>query len=64
MAPLEVDTAPGHGRGPWPVAPPLRGRIRPREARRGAAPMAPPNLGFILVRFTGKFINILGLIGW
>ena len=46
--------------GPW--HPPFGGEYG-RERLAGAAPMAPPNLGFILVRFTGKFINILGLIG-
>ena len=50
----------------WPVdrGTPLRGRIRPREARRGGSPDGPPNLGFILVSFTSKFTNILGVIGW
>ena len=45
--------------GPWH---PPSGRIQPREARRGS-PDGPPNLGFILVSFTGKFTNILGSIG-
>ena len=45
--------------GPW--HPPFGGEYG-RERLAGVAPMAPPNLGFILVSFTSKFANILGSI--
>ncbi len=47
-----------------PMAPPSGGANTAARGSQGLAPMAPPNLGFILVSFTGKFTNILGLVGW
>ena len=36
-----------------------------RERLAGVAPDGPPlTSGFILVSFTGKFADILGLVGW
>ncbi len=47
---------------PWPVAPPFGGEYG-RERLAGVAPDGPPlTLGFVLVSFTGKFTDILGLI--
>ena len=60
LAPLEVDTAPGHGR--LPVArgtPPSGANTAARGSLRGS-PDGPPNLGFVLVSFTGTFTDILG----
>jgi len=46
--------------GPW--HPPSGANTAARGSSRGS-PDGPPNLGFILVSFTGKFTNILGSIG-
>ncbi len=64
MAPLEVDTAPGHGRSPMARGTPPSGGEYSRERLVEGSPDGPPNLGFILVSFTSKFTNIPGLIGW
>ena len=55
----------GASRGlPRPMAPPGRGaRYGREEGSQGVGPHGPPlTLGFILVSFTGKFTDILGLI--
>ena len=46
--------------GPW--HPPFGGEYGRDRLVEGEAPMAPPNLGFILVSFTSTFTDILGLI--
>ncbi len=48
---------------PWPRGTPLRGAEYGRERlAEGQAPMAPPlTLGFVLVSFTRKFADILGI---
>ena len=53
-----------HGSTPWePCQWPPGGEIHSREGSlEGQPPMAPPlTLGFVLVSFTGKFTNILGI---
>ncbi len=45
---------------PW--HPPPGGECSREEARRGSPPWPPLSPGFILVSFTGKFTNNLGLI--
>ena len=48
--------------GPWLPWHPLLGCEYGRERlAEGQAPMAPPNLGFVLVSFTRKFTDILGI---
>ena len=41
---------------------PFGGEYGRERLAEGQPPMAPPNLGFVLVSFTSKFTNNLGLV--